>query len=72
MINARLISTDTHAAQVKATLNVPEGPMAGENHATLSFVAKQKDGTWLIEVFHNTLAPRELDPDEQQLRDRIR
>ena len=46
--------------------------MAGENHATLSFVAKQKDGAWLIEVFHNTLAPRELDPDEQQLRDRIR
>jgi uncharacterized protein (TIGR02246 family) len=72
VINARFLSPNMIAAQVAATLIVPQGPMAGENHATLSFVARQKDGAWRIEVFHNTLAQRELDADEKALRERIR
>ena len=72
VINARLLSGDLLSAQCSATLHVPEGPMAGENHATLSLVARLRDRVWLIEVFHNTLEPRELAPDEQALRDRIR
>jgi uncharacterized protein (TIGR02246 family) len=56
VINVRMLVPGLISAQVAATLQVPEGPMEGENHATLSFVAREKDGEWLIEVFHNTLA----------------
>jgi hypothetical protein len=46
--------------------------MAGENHSTLTFVARENDGAWKVEVFHNTLKPREMEPDEQAIRDQIR
>jgi uncharacterized protein (TIGR02246 family) len=59
VINVRMLAPGLMSAQVAATLNVPAGPMAGENHATLSFIAREKDGDWLIEVFHNTLAHKE-------------
>lgn len=72
VLSARFLGAGLVSAQVGATLNCPTGPMAGENHSTLTFVAKEKDGTWKVEVFHNTLKPRELDPAEAELRERIR
>jgi uncharacterized protein (TIGR02246 family) len=55
VINCRILVPGLISAQIAATLNCPEGLMAGENKATLSIVAREKDGDWLIEIFHNTL-----------------
>jgi uncharacterized protein (TIGR02246 family) len=72
VLSARFLAPGLVSAQVGATLNCPAGPMAGENHSTLTFVAKENNGQWKVEVFHNTLKPRELDPAEAELRERIR
>ena len=57
VINARLLMPGLLICQIAATLNAPQGPMAGENNATISIVARERDGDWLIELFHNTLVP---------------
>ena len=56
---ARLLAPNLLSAQIAAILTVPQGPMAGENHATITIVARQKGDEWLIEVFHNTIAPED-------------
>jgi len=72
VLSARFLAPGLLSAQASATLNCPAGPMSGENHSTLTFVAREEDGAWKIEVFHNTLKPREMDAGEAALRERIR
>ena len=40
---------------VEATLDVPEGPLAGVNRSTITAVMTRSDGGWKIRAFHNTL-----------------
>ena len=40
---------------VDATLDVPEGPLAGVNRSTITAVMTRTDAGWKIRAFHNTL-----------------
>lgn len=40
---------------VEATLDVPDGPLAGVNRSTITAVMTRTDAGWKIRVFHNTL-----------------
>ena len=40
---------------VEATLDVPEGPLAGVNRSTITAVMTRTDTGWRIRAFHNTL-----------------
>ena len=40
---------------VEATLDVPEGPLAGMNRSTITAVMTRTDAGWKIRAFHNTL-----------------
>jgi uncharacterized protein (TIGR02246 family) len=52
---ARLLRPDVALVRVHATLDVPEGPLAGHHRARISLVlTKERDG-WEIAAFHNTL-----------------
>ncbi|MEO8541437.1 MAG: SgcJ/EcaC family oxidoreductase [bacterium] len=57
LLAARELAPGVIGAQVRSTLQVPTGPMAGENRAVFSFVAVKHGEQWQIEQFHNTLAP---------------
>jgi uncharacterized protein (TIGR02246 family) len=70
-VSARLLSPDILLSQVRATLKAPVGPLAGENQTTLSLVARKKGEDWRIELFHNTLIPKDLTEDERKLRESI-
>lgn len=60
LLFARELAPGVLSAQVGATLNVPSGPMAGENRAVFTFVAHEANGAWLIDIFHNTLVPPQM------------
>jgi hypothetical protein len=59
-------------AQVSATLQVPAGPLAGENRSVFTLVLRRGAGGWPIMALHNTLVPPGMEPEEQQVRDQIR
>ncbi len=40
---------------VEATLDVPDGPLAGVNRSTITAVMTRTDAGWKIRAFHNTL-----------------
>lgn len=40
---------------VEATLDAPEGPLAGVNRSTITAVMTRTDAGWKIRAFHNTL-----------------
>ena len=40
---------------VDATLDVPDGPLAGRNRSAITAVMTHTDGGWKIRAFHNTL-----------------
>ena len=42
-------------AHVKAQLNVPTGPLTGQQSSQISMVLVQQQGDWRIAAFHNTL-----------------
>jgi uncharacterized protein (TIGR02246 family) len=54
---ARLLAPDIALAHVRATLDVPAGPLAGRHSALFSMVLTRGSSGWLIASFHNTLAP---------------
>lgn len=54
---ARLLTPDIALVHVRATLDVPAGPLAGWHSALFSMVLRRGSSGWLIVSFHNTLAP---------------
>ena len=42
-------------AHVRATLNAPTGPLAGEHRSLFTLVLVQDQNAWNIAAFHNTL-----------------
>lgn len=55
VLGARQLDDNVILAQVKATLNAPSGPLAGEHDALASVVLIDVEGDWRIAAFHNTL-----------------
>ena len=51
----RSIAPGVLLAHVRATLNAPIGPLAGENHSLFTMVLVQEQSGWRIAAFHNTL-----------------
>ncbi|HET7462786.1 MAG TPA: SgcJ/EcaC family oxidoreductase [Longimicrobium sp.] len=52
--SVRLPRPDTALAHVRATLQVPAGPLAGEHQARYSMVLLHDGGRWQVTAFHNT------------------
>jgi uncharacterized protein (TIGR02246 family) len=55
LVEVRSITSGVLVAHVKATLNAPTGPLAGEHSSLFTIVVAQHDGDWQIAAFHNTL-----------------
>ena len=55
VLQARPLADGVIVAHVGATLIAPSGPLAGENHATITLVLVERDGEHEIAAFHNTL-----------------
>jgi uncharacterized protein (TIGR02246 family) len=51
---ARLLAPDVALVHMRATLEIPAGPMAGRIEAIPSAVFVRDDGQWKIAAFHNT------------------
>jgi uncharacterized protein (TIGR02246 family) len=51
----RAIAPAVLLAHVKATLNAPTGPLAGEHRSLFTLVLVQNQDAWSIAAFHNTL-----------------
>ena len=57
---------------MSAVLQVPAGPLAGENRSLFTMVLRLQGSAWKIAAFQNTPVPAAMAPDEQQIRDKIR
>ena len=57
LIQAREIAPEVTLAHVAATLNAPQGPLAGVNRSTFSMLMRGSGETARIVAFQNTLAP---------------
>ena len=55
VIGVRAIAPAVLLAHVKGTLTAPTGPLAGEHDSLFTLVLVQRDNTWSIAAFHNTL-----------------
>jgi uncharacterized protein (TIGR02246 family) len=55
--SARALRECVALIHVRATLEVPTGPLVGRHEATFSAVLVLEEGAWQIASFHNTLAP---------------
>ena len=53
--SAREIAPSVVVAVAGATLDAPTGPLQGVNRSRLTLVAVERDGTWSVAAFHNTL-----------------
>jgi uncharacterized protein (TIGR02246 family) len=53
----RLLRPDVAVVHVRASLDVPQGPLAGRNNARFSMVLTREQGGWKIASFHNTMEP---------------
>ena len=51
----RAIAPAVLLAHVRATLNAPTGPLAGEHRSLFTLVLVQGQNVWNIAAFHNTL-----------------
>jgi len=51
----RAIAPAVLLAHVRATLNAPTGPLAGEHRSLFTLVLVQHQNAWNIAAFHNTL-----------------
>jgi uncharacterized protein (TIGR02246 family) len=51
----RAIAPAVLLAHVRATLNAPTGPLAGEHRSLFTLVLVQDQNAWNIAAFHNTL-----------------
>jgi uncharacterized protein (TIGR02246 family) len=59
-LSTRELGAGVAVAHVKASLQVPAGPLAGDSQATQTMIIDQAGGgTWRIRAFHNTFV-REL------------
>ena len=54
---ARLLRPDVAVVHVHASLDVPQGPLAGRNQARFSMVLTKDNDRWSIASFHNTMEP---------------
>jgi uncharacterized protein (TIGR02246 family) len=52
---ARLLHAEVALVHVRATLDVPAGPLAGRHAARFSMVLTRRQDGWEIAAFHNTL-----------------
>jgi len=55
---ARLLTPDLALVHVRSALDVPAGPLAGRHDALFSGELVRETKKWVIDAFHNTLAPR--------------
>jgi uncharacterized protein (TIGR02246 family) len=53
-LNVRLIRDSVALMHIRALLDVPSGPMAGEHEALPSAILTHQDSAWKITGFHNT------------------
>ena len=51
----RAIAPEVLLAHVRATLNAPTGPLAGEHRSLFTVVLVEDQNAWSIAAFHNTL-----------------
>jgi uncharacterized protein (TIGR02246 family) len=54
LTQARMLAADVAVAHMRASLEVPAGPMAGRIEALPSAVFVRDGGVWKIAAFHNT------------------
>ena len=54
LMQARSIDDEVFIAQMKATVNTPTGPLAGEGRAVATLVIVSTESGWRIAAFHNT------------------
>lgn len=52
---ARVLAPAVLLGVVRATLNAPSGPLAGVHNSRATLVLVERQGTWHITAFHNTL-----------------
>ncbi len=64
--SARLLAPDIALVHVRATLDVPAGPLAGRHPALFSAVLRRDSSGWLVASFHNTLAPSKAAPGQNE------
>ena len=55
VVDQAVLDEGTLLGTVEATLDVPEGPLAGVNRSTITAVMTRSDAGWKIRAFHNTL-----------------
>lgn len=55
---ARLLTPDLALVHARSALDVPAGPLSGHHDALFSAVLIRESKRWVIDSFHNTLAPR--------------
>jgi uncharacterized protein (TIGR02246 family) len=55
--SVRPLAAAVALVHVRATLDVPAGPLAGRHAACFSMVCIRESGGWQIASLHNTLAP---------------
>jgi uncharacterized protein (TIGR02246 family) len=51
----RFLCGDIALVHVRARLQVPQGPMAGEMHSVPSMILRRTETGWSVTAFHNTL-----------------
>ena len=62
VFQVRLLSDDIALVHLRAHLEIPRGPMAGEKNSVPSLVLRRNAGEWRVASFHNTLL---TDPSTQ-------
>lgn len=55
LVDQSVLADGCRLAVVEATLEVPEGPLAGVNRSTITAVMTRAGTGWKIRAFHNTL-----------------
>jgi uncharacterized protein (TIGR02246 family) len=55
LVAARPLTAEVILARVRAHLNAPTGPLAGQHSSTLTLVLLRSGEEWKIAAFHNTL-----------------
>jgi uncharacterized protein (TIGR02246 family) len=51
----RFLCEDVALVHMRARLQVPQGPMAGEMHSVPSMIMRRAECGWSVTAFHNTL-----------------
>ncbi|MEZ0371492.1 MAG: hypothetical protein ACAI44_20545, partial [Candidatus Sericytochromatia bacterium] len=59
LTSVRQLRPDVAIAHVKASLEVPSGPLAGKDASLLTLVFTREQGSWLVAAQHNTFVARQ-------------